>query len=122
MTKYFARLDEFNMVIDIQLLSDNVATDENAGIDYLVDHSSESNREKWKQSAKDNWIRKNGAAVGYTYDASKDAFIEPKPYPSWVLNETTCRWEAPVARPQDESGEWTKDTWDEDTTSWINNY
>ena len=56
MTKYFARLDEFNRVIDIQLLSDNVATDENAGIDYLVDHSSESNREKWKQSTKNGSI------------------------------------------------------------------
>lgn len=81
MTKYFARLNEFNIVIDIQLLADNVATDENAGIDYLVDHSSESNREKWKQGSKDGSIRKNGVALGYTYDASKDAFIEPKPYP-----------------------------------------
>ena len=46
-------------------------------------------------------LRKNYACVGYTYDASKDAFIPPKPYNSWVLNETTCIWEAPVAKPSD---------------------
>ena len=44
-------------------------------------------------------LRKNYAGVGYTYDSVKDAFIEPKPYPSWTLNETTCLWEAPVAYP-----------------------
>jgi hypothetical protein len=59
-------------------------------------------------------FRKNYAGIGYTYDHSRDAFIPPKPYDSWVLNETSCLWEAPVAYPDD--GE--RYTWNEDTTSW----
>lgn len=60
-------------------------------------------------------LRKNFACVGYTYDAQRDAFIPPSPYPSWVLNETSCQWEPPVDRPQD--GE--RYTWEEETTSWV---
>ena len=59
-------------------------------------------------------VRKNFAGVGYTYDSLKDAFIPPKDFPSWTLNETTCLWEAPVAYPED--GE--KYTWNETTISW----
>ena len=60
-------------------------------------------------------LRKNYAGIGYTYDLGRDAFIPPKPYPSWLLNETTCLWEAPVAMPED--GE--QYQWDEATTSWV---
>jgi len=60
-------------------------------------------------------LRKNYAGIGFTYDVDKDAFIPPKPYDSWTLNETTCLWEAPVAYPDD--GEMYK--WDEETTLWI---
>ena len=59
-------------------------------------------------------LRKNYAGLGYSYDAAKDAFIAPKPYASWTLNEDTCLWEAPVAYP-DDGGSY---TWNEDTTSW----
>jgi hypothetical protein len=59
-------------------------------------------------------LRKNYAGIGFTYDAQKDAFIPPKPFPSWVLNEDTCLWEAPVAYPDD--GE--RYIWNETTTSW----
>jgi len=59
-------------------------------------------------------LRKNFAGIGYTYDAEKDAFIAPKPFPSWVLDEETCVWNAPVSRPDD--GE--KYKWNESTTSW----
>ena len=59
-------------------------------------------------------LRKNFAGVGYTYDSTQDAFIAPKPYTSWVLNETTCLWEAPVAYPGD--GE--NYSWNEESTSW----
>jgi hypothetical protein len=62
-------------------------------------------------------LRKNYAGVGYTYDSVRDAFIPPKPYPSWVLNEDRCRWEAPTPRP-DEETDW---IWDEPTLSWIKN-
>ena len=59
-------------------------------------------------------FRKNYAGIGYTYDHSRDAFIPPKPYNSWVLNETSCLWEAPVAMPDDDQ----MYTWNEETTSW----
>ena len=59
--------------------------------------------------------RKNYAGMGYTYDESRDAFIPPKPFNSWVLNETTCLWDAPTPMPEDGKPY----RWDEDTTSWI---
>ena len=59
-------------------------------------------------------LRKNYAGIGFTYDANKDAFIPPKPFNSWTLNETTCLWEAPVAYPTDGQ----RYTWNEETTSW----
>jgi hypothetical protein len=59
-------------------------------------------------------LRKNFAGIGYTYDKTRDAFIPPKAYPSWTLNETTCLWEPPVARPTD--GELY--TWNEETQTW----
>ena len=66
-------------------------------------------------------FRKNYAGLGYTYDAGRDAFIPPKPYNSWVLNEDTCLWDAPVAMPEDAgTGEPPKRyTWDEETTNWV---
>jgi hypothetical protein len=60
-------------------------------------------------------LRKNYAGIGYTYDAGRDAFIPQKPYTSWVLNETTCLWDAPVAYPDDGK----RYSWDEATTSWV---
>ena len=59
-------------------------------------------------------FRKNYAGIGYTFDEARDAFIPPKPFASWVLNEDTCLWEAPVAHPND--GE--RYSWDEETQSW----
>jgi hypothetical protein len=60
-------------------------------------------------------LRKNYAGVGYSYDSSRDAFIPIKPFTSWVLNETTCLWESPTAKPTD--GKMYQ--WDETTTSWV---
>lgn len=60
-------------------------------------------------------FRKNYAGIGYTYDEARDAFIPPKPYPSWVLNEDTCLWESPVPYPTD-GGLY---TWDEDGQAWV---
>jgi len=62
-------------------------------------------------------FRKNYAGIGYTYDSVRDAFIPPKPFPSWVLNEETCLWNAPVAMPADSQLYY----WDEATTSWVVN-
>jgi len=60
-------------------------------------------------------LRKNYAGVGYTYDTDRDAFIPPKPFASWSLNETTCLWDAPTPMPTDDK----RYAWDEPTTSWI---
>jgi len=60
-------------------------------------------------------LRKNFAGIGYVYDSDRDAFYAPQPYPSWTLNDDSCLWEPPVARPDDDKYY----TWDEDTTSWI---
>ena len=67
-------------------------------------------------------LRKNYAGVGYTYNENRDAFIPPKPYPSWLLNDETCLWEPPVPMPTNKirlSGAAVIFTWDEDTASWV---
>ena len=68
----------------------------------------------WIQTSYNANIRKNFAGIGFAYNATKDAFIPKKPYESWVLNDNTCRWEAPVAEPTDNKHY----SWDEETTSW----
>ena len=60
-------------------------------------------------------LRKNYAGIGFTYDSVRDAFIPPKPYASWVLNESTCNWDAPTPMPTDNK----RYTWDEPTTAWV---
>jgi hypothetical protein len=60
-------------------------------------------------------LRKNYAGIGYTYDSQRDAFIPPKPFASWVLNEDTCLWDAPVAMPDDGK----QYQWNEDTQAWV---
>ena len=98
----------------------NVIVAEQEFIDNLIDHE----RGKWVQTSYNTHggvhtlggtpLRKNYAGIGFTYDQEKDAFISPKPYPSFILNEDTCLWEAPVAKPTD--GQEYK--WNEETTSW----
>ena len=70
---------------------------------------------EWKQTSYNGKIRKNYAGIGYTFDAVRDAFISPQPFLSWVLNEKTCRWEAPIPMPED--GKMYK--WDEPSLSWV---
>ena len=102
--------------------ADNVVTEVIAGIDEteliegMLSETWYSNfrGQVCKRTSYNNNIRKNYAGIGYTYDAVRDAFISPKPYPSWVLNEATCRWVAPVPRPP--TGEW---RWDEAPLSWV---
>lgn len=68
----------------------------------------------WPVPSGQDELRKNFAGTGYTYDEGRDAFYAPKPYPSWTLNEDTCFWEAPVAKPDEASAY----VWNEDTLSW----
>ena len=69
----------------------------------------------WKQTSYNGNIRKNYAGIGYTFDSGRDAFIAPQPFPSWVLNEQTCQWEAPVPMPTDGK----RYAWDEDAKAWV---
>ena len=69
----------------------------------------------WVQTSYNGNFRKNFAGAGFTYDQNRDAFIPPKPYPSWNLNEETCQWEPPVPRPADDK----RYLWDEPTTNWV---
>ena len=74
----------------------------------------------WVKTSYNAKIRKNYAGIGYTYDKDRDAFIPPKPYASWVLNESTCLWDSPVAYPTDVGTPEAPKmyTWNEETTSW----
>ena len=69
----------------------------------------------WVQTSYNGNIRKNYASVGGTYDSIRDSFINLKPYPSWILDETTCQWDAPVEIPDKEN----KYVWDEDNQEWV---
>ena len=109
---HFAKLGKGNIVLRVEVVSNDIATTEQAGVDFL--NTLYKTRDVWKQTSYNNNIRKNYAGVGFKYDLSRDAFIPPKPFASWILNETTCQWEAPVAYPDDDN----KYTWNEETTTW----
>jgi len=109
---YFAKLGIGNIVETVVVVNDSIATTEQAGIDFL--NNLYGSRDVWKQTFTDGSQRKNYAGTGYTYDEIKDAFIPQKPFNSWTLNETTCKWEAPVAYPDDGQ----KYIWNEETITW----
>ncbi len=113
---HFAKLDENNVVLAVHVVNNDVITidgieSEQVGIDFLTQLHGHTN---WKQTSYNNNIRKNYAGIGDIYNEELDAFIAPKPYNSWILNEETCDWEAPVAYPNDEGIY----NWNESTTSW----
>jgi len=115
---HFAKLGINNIIEKVIAVNNSVITDENGveqeqlGIDFI--NNLYNTNDIWKQTSYNNNIRKNYAGIGYTYDEIRDAFIAPKPFNSWLLNETTCRWEAPIARPNDEG----RYTWNEETKNW----
>ena len=114
---HFCRIDENGLVLQVVVV-DNKDTADASGVEK--EHIGAAHLEKilggtWKQTSYNGNMRKNYAGIGYTYDAVRDAFIPPKPYPSWLLNEQTCLWEPPVAMPDD--GKLYQ--WDEATTSWV---
>ena len=121
---HFAKIGLNGKVIEVQSVNNEVLHDsngveqENIGIDFLTQLTGWA---IWKQTSYNNNFRKNFAGVGMTYDEDRDAFIPKKPYPSWVLNETTCLWEAPVARPeltQEQIDNNNFYRWNEATESW----
>jgi len=109
---HFCKIDENNIVKQVIVVSNDIATTEEKGIEFLKNLYGQTFN--WVQTSYNANIRKNYAGIGYTYDESRDAFIQPKPFPSWTLNEDTCRWEAPIAYPND--GKIYE--WNEETTSW----
>lgn len=104
---HWAEIDDKNIVLRV-VVTDNQAPNE--GLDWLLENLGGT----WVQTSYNSTIRKNFAGIGYTYDSERDAFIPPKPFASWELNETTCLWEAPIAYPND--GEIYH--WNEDLLEW----
>jgi hypothetical protein len=114
---HFAQLDNQNTVLQVIVvhnneLLDNGVESEAKGIAFC---QSLFPNTRWAQTSYNGNIRKNYAGVGFLYDPIRDAFIPPKPYPSWVLDEATCRWEAPVPYPTDGK----RYIWDEATQTWV---
>ena len=107
---HFAELDADSIVVRVLVVPNE---QENRGHDYLATDLGLGGT--WVQTSYNATIRKNYAGIGYKFDSGRDAFIPPKPFASWVLNEATCNWDAPVARPEDDK----MYSWDEATTSWI---
>lgn len=116
---HFAQLDDNNLVLQVIVVHNNDCKDENGneseavGVAFCKSLLGDATR--WKQTSYNGNMRKNYAGIGYQYDPIRDAFIPPKPFASWVLDENTCRWNAPVAYPNDEK----KYIWDETSVNWI---
>jgi len=108
----FTKLGKGNKILTVEEVSNDIATIEQNGIDFL--NNLYGSRDVWKQTFINGSQRKNYAGVGYTYDESRDAFIPKQPFNSWTLNEDTCQWEAPVAKPDDEK----RYNWNEEITNW----
>jgi len=114
---HFAELDSNNVVLRVIVVGDKDTADVNGNeVESIgVSFCQKLLGGNWKQTSYNGNKRKNYAGVGYTYDAAIDAFVPPKPYPSWVLNNETAQWVAPVPMPTDGK----KYTWDEATQSWV---
>ena len=120
---HFAKLDENNVVTEVHVVANKDTSDAN-GVEK--EYIGQAFLEKlfggnWKQTSYNGNIRKNYAGIGYTYNADIDAFVPPKPFVSWTLNNETAQWEAPTPMPADAgTGEPPKMySWDEATTSWV---
>jgi hypothetical protein len=120
---HFAKLGVGNIIEQVIVISNDIATTEQAGVDFI--NKLYNTRDVWKQTSYNTLagvhllggtpFRKNYAGIGFQYDQQRDAFIPPKPnFPSWTLNEDTCQWEAPVAYPIDDN----RYVWNESTLTW----
>jgi hypothetical protein len=113
---HFAQLEN-NIVKQVIVVSNQDILDENGqeseqkGIDFCSNLLGGT----WLQTSYNAKIRKNYAGIGYTYDETLDAFIAPKPYNSWLLDEDKAQWKAPIPYPNDDK----RYTWDEETRSWV---
>ena len=116
---HFAKLNDQNIVLDVNVVNNETINNlpfpesEPVGVAFLTEWSG--GYTNWKQTSYNANFRKNYAGIGYTYDAVLDAFIAPKPFPSWLLNTETCQWQAPTPYPSDGN----MYSWDEATQSWV---
>ena len=120
---HFAKINESNIVTQVVVVNDSDGNNDTDGQNFL--NNLFKTTHTWKKTSYNTYgnthrlggtpYRKNFASVGFTYDSSRDAFIEPKPYNSWTLDETTCLWESPVAYPSDGKSY----EWDEDNRQWV---
>jgi len=124
---HFAKLGVGNKVEKVEVVSNDIATTEQAGVNFL--NNLYNTRDVWKQTSYNTKLgehklgetplRKNYASIGFTYDQTRDAFIPPKPFASWTLNEETCVWDPPVVRPDDGQ----RYSWNEETQQWdVDNF
>lgn len=141
---HFAKLNDNNVVIQMEVVADTDTQNENGdevesvGVAFLTNVHGYTNWKKYSRNTSEgkyynvdsegNWtsegdqskaFRKNAAAIGYTYDSGRDAFIPPKPHDSWTLNEATCTWDPPLAYPTETSNRWIE--WDEANRRWLSN-
>jgi hypothetical protein len=124
---HWAELDSNNIVTRV-LVGDNNDPAGDEGYQWLIDNlggtwvktsynavAGKRRNPETGEMTEEPGFRKNYAGIGYTYDAQRDAFIPPKPFNSWVLNEETCIWDAPVAYPEDDGKFY---TWNEENLAW----
>ncbi len=119
---HFCKIGKGSKVEKVVVVSNDVATSEQAGIDFL--NNLYGTNDIWKQTSYNTLegvhllggtpFRKNYGGLGFKYDQTRDAFIFPKPFGSWILNEETCNWEAPVVKPDDGQ----RYSWNEETKQW----
>lgn len=107
---HFAEIDPNNGIVLRVLVVPN--EQEHRGQEYMANDLGLGG--VWIQTSYNATIRKHFAGIGFTYDATRDAFISPKPYESWLLDEKTCQWEPPIPMPQDENFY----TWNEEQLNW----
>ena len=107
---HWAELDNNNKVIRV-LVGDNNDPAGDEGYQWLIDNLGGT----WVKTSYNAKIRYNFAGIGFTYDSGRDAFIPPKPFASWTLNEETCLWDAPVVYPNDGQ----RYVWDETALNWV---
>ena len=113
---HFAQINDDNLVTQVIVVA-NQDTADQQGIENEAIGAAFCNSllgGTWKQTSYNGKIRKNYAGIGYKYDAELDAFIPPQPYASWLLDETTCQWKAPVDMPNDGN----RYVWNEETLTW----
>ena len=116
---HFAKLDDDNIVIQVIVIHNNELLDSDGnenelkGIQFCKDHYGENT--KWSQTSYNANFRKNYAGIGFKYDSNRDAFIPPKPFESWLLNEDTCDWKPPTPYPTDGNLYF----WNEEKLQWI---